>query len=106
MVTFGSLARTVTTAALAGSRAAVDSVGLGDSGGSVQTMQALAVKETAEANIIQPRNRRNSLMIQPKKDGPQGLGLKREDYDRLGDVGMLKAMTRAGGGGLIIDRKV
>lgn len=91
MMTFGGIAKTAVTSAMAG-------IGQSQTNQNTnmimtkQETQAMAIGKVAEANIIQPKDDsgdKNGI-------GIKKAGLNKQTYNALGQLGMNTAMKRAG----------
>jgi len=105
-VTFSHIAKTATTAALAGIRSnQTGNLTIGPQ--SKEEAQALAIGQVAESNIIQPKAKGKGPLI-GLKDKEKDSGLSLQNYNRLGQMGQMIAQKRTGGGssGELLSKKV
>lgn len=96
-MTFGNLAGITSTAALVGLQTGESGLGL-QTASTRSELEASAIGKIAEINIIQPKSNNTGigLLNQEKK----GIGLNRQQYNALGQVGLMTAVKRAGGSSL------
>ncbi len=92
-MTFRSIAGVAGTAALAG----LNNGGLNNGNNlmSKSEMKASAIGRIAEMNIIQPKKKSAGIGLLAKEK--PGIGLTKQDYNAMGRLGTMTAMTRGGG---------
>ncbi|MBU2549190.1 MAG: hypothetical protein KKB20_12295 [Proteobacteria bacterium] len=93
MMTFGNVAKISTTAALAGIQSGSTTGGLSNM--SRSEAQAMAIGKVAESNIIEPTKKKSGLVI-GRKDDDKKMGLSKQTYNQMGQLGTMTAMKRAG----------
>ncbi len=94
-MTFGSIAKVATTAALAGAQAQSGlNKNLMNSPMTKEEGQALAIGKVAEANIIEPKEKKSGSGLMIRNQEKTGLSL--QTYNQLGKMGEMTAMKRAG----------
>jgi hypothetical protein len=95
MMTYGNIANVATTAALTGAQAGLLSPVMPMNRSEAQ---AMAIGKVAEMNIIQPKTKNDQPGLLNQNQDRNQIGLNRQDYNALGQAGLMTAMTRAGGG--------
>lgn len=93
-MTFGNIAKVATTAALAGVQAqSGSSNNLVIGAKTKEENQILAITKVVEANTIGPKDKDGSGLLVRNREK---MGLSKETYNQLGQLGQMTAMKRAG----------